>query len=94
MPRSPDYGVEPGYVIRIEDEDDRRAIRIQATVAGQELYTTIRSDLIAEERAMIESLSPEVRQASLVLLRRLTRAAEARYGERTHSLLETTTDIA
>jgi len=83
-----------GYVIRIEDEDDRRAIRIQATVAGQELYKTIRSDLIAEERAMIEGLSPEVRQASLALLRRLTRAAEARYGERPHSLRGTATELA
>ncbi|TEA79309.1 MarR family winged helix-turn-helix transcriptional regulator [Allopusillimonas ginsengisoli] len=82
------------YVVRVEDDDDRRAIRIQATAAGQELYKTIRSDLIAEERAMIEGLSPEVRQASLALLRRLTRAAEARYGERPHSLLETATELA
>src|SRR5690554_214280 len=75
-----------GYVVRVEDDDDRRAIQIQSTAAGHELYKAIRSDLIAGERAMIAPLSPELRQASIALLRRLTRAAEARYGQRSHSL--------
>lgn len=75
-----------GYVIRIEDGDDRRAIQIQPTAAGQALYKAIRSELIAEEREMIAPLPAEVRRASLALLRRLTRAAEARYGQRSHSL--------
>ena len=83
-----------GYVVRIEDAEDRRAIRIQSTDSGQELYRAIRSDLVAEERAMIEGLSPEVRQASLMLLRQLTRAAEARCGTQTNNLLATTTDPA
>src|SRR5690625_219827 len=77
-----------GYVVRVEDGEDRRAIRVQATTEGKELYRTIRSDLIAEERSMIESLSPEVRQASLTLLRQLARAAEARYSTQISSLAE------
>ncbi|WP_353149626.1 MarR family transcriptional regulator [Pollutimonas bauzanensis] len=81
-----------GYVVRVEDTEDRRAIRVQSTISGQELYSAIRSDLIAEERTMIESLSPEVRQASLKLLRQLAQAAEARCGIQTDNLLETTTD--
>jgi len=71
-----------GYVTRVEDVEDRRAIRIQSTSAGQELYKAIRSDLIGEERAMIENLAPEVRQASVMLLRSLARAAETRIGVR------------
>jgi len=69
-----------GYVSRVEDGEDRRAIRIQVTDAGRELYEKIRADLIAEERAMIENLSAEVRQGALSLLRQITRATEIRCG--------------
>ncbi len=81
-----------GYVVRIEDLEDRRAIRVQSTASGQALYSAIRSDLIAEERVMIESLSPEARQASLMLLRQLARAAEKRCGARIISLADTSAD--
>lgn len=69
-----------GYVSRVEDDEDRRAVRIQATDAGRELYGKIRADLIAEERAMIENLSAEARQGALNLLRQITRATEIRCG--------------
>ena len=69
-----------GYVSRVEDDEDRRAVRIQATDAGRELYEKIRADLIAEERAMIENLSAEARQGALSLLRQITRATEIRCG--------------
>ncbi|MHC8380971.1 MarR family winged helix-turn-helix transcriptional regulator [Pseudomonas sp. LB3P14] len=69
-----------GYVSRVEDEEDRRAVRIQATDAGRELYEKIRADLITEERAMIENLSAEARQGALSLLRQITRATEIRCG--------------
>jgi DNA-binding MarR family transcriptional regulator len=69
-----------GYVVRVEDVEDRRAVQVQATVAGLELYEKIRADLIAEERAMIERLSPEARQGALSLLRQITRATEMRCG--------------
>ena len=69
-----------GYVSRVEDDEDRRAVRIQATDAGRELYAKIRADLIAEERAMIENLSAEARQGALSLLRQITRATEIRCG--------------
>lgn len=69
-----------GYVSRVEDNEDRRAVRIQATDAGRELYAKIRADLIAEERAMIENLSAEARQGALRLLRQITRATEIRCG--------------
>lgn len=69
-----------GYVSRVEDDEDRRAVRIQATNVGRELYEKIRADLIAEERAMIENLSTEARQGALSLLRQITRATEIRCG--------------
>ncbi|ANJ55350.1 MarR family winged helix-turn-helix transcriptional regulator [Pseudomonas silesiensis] len=69
-----------GYVSRVEDDEDRRAVRIQATDAGRELYEKIRAGLIAEERAMIENLSAEARQGALSLLRQITRATEIRCG--------------
>lgn len=69
-----------GYVSRVEDDEDRRAVRIRATDAGRELYAKIRADLIAEERAMIENLSAEARQGALSLLRQITRATEIRCG--------------
>ena len=69
-----------GYVSRVEDDEDRRAVRIQATDSGRELYEKIRADLIAEERAMIENISAEARQGALSLLRQITRATEIRCG--------------
>ncbi|QYJ24681.1 MarR family transcriptional regulator [Achromobacter sp. ES-001] len=69
-----------GYVTRIEDAADRRAVQLEPTAAGRKLYQTIRADLVAEEFAMIEHMKPEVLEASLDLLRQLTRAAQARCG--------------
>lgn len=69
-----------GYVSRVEDDEDRRAVKIQATQAGKELYEKIRSDLVAEERAMIENLSVDARQGAVSLLRQITRATEIRCG--------------
>ncbi|CEG54602.1 MarR family transcriptional regulator [Stutzerimonas xanthomarina] len=69
-----------GYLLRVEDSEDRRAVRVQATEAGTKLYEQIRADLIAEEQAMISCMAPELRQGALVLLRQLTRAAEVRCG--------------
>lgn len=67
-----------GYITRMEDAADRRAVQLEPTVAGRKLYQTIRADLVAEEFAMIEHMKPEVLEASLDLLRQLTRAAQAR----------------
>ena len=69
-----------GYVSRVEDSEDRRAVQVQVTESGHELYQKIRTDLIAEERAMIEQLSPEARQGALSLLKQITRTTEIRCG--------------
>jgi hypothetical protein len=49
-------------------------------VQGEALYQTIRADLIDEERAMLEGLTPDMRQAALTLIRQLTQAAQRRCG--------------
>lgn len=69
-----------GYVSRVEDSEDRRAVQVEVSQSGHELYQKIRTDLIAEERAMIEHLSPEARQGALSLLKQITRATEIRCG--------------
>ncbi|CUJ86005.1 Uncharacterized HTH-type transcriptional regulator yusO [Achromobacter sp. 2789STDY5608615] len=69
-----------GYVTRVEDASDRRAVQLQPTPAGRTLYQTIRADLVTEELAMIKDMDPAVLDASLDLLRQLTRAAQARCG--------------
>ncbi len=78
-----------GYVTKIEDVSDRRAVQLEPTVAGRKLYQTIRADLVAEEAGMIEGMAPEVLDASLKLLRQLTRAAQARCGVTTTGEQET-----
>lgn len=83
-----------GYVVRVKDAQDRRAVRLQPTQSGQKLYRAIRSDLIAEERGMIEHLAPEVRHASLMLIRQLARAAQARCGTPMNSVTQKTTELA
>ncbi|MAY72638.1 MAG: MarR family transcriptional regulator [Halomonas sp.] len=72
--------VRKGHVDRIADPADRRAALIRPTVQGEALYQTIRADLIAEERAMLEGLTPDMRQAALTLIRQLTQAAHRRCG--------------
>lgn len=70
--------VQKEYVRRVDDPEDRRAVRIDATTAGQRLYAQIRADLVAEERAMLGDMPPEIRAGAVELLRRLARAAESR----------------
>ena len=69
-----------GYVSRVEDDEERRAVKIQAKGSGRELYEKIRNGLVAEEKVMIENLSADARQGALTLLRQLTRATEKRCG--------------
>ena len=69
-----------GYVTRVADAADRRAVQLAPTAKGRALDQTIRADLVAEEAAMIEHMPPEVLDGALDLLGQLTRAAQARCG--------------
>ena len=70
--------VKKGYVTRIANTEDRRAVALTATAAGVALHQQIRAELIAQEQQLIAHLSPEVRQASIEVLRALTRQVKQR----------------
>jgi MarR family transcriptional regulator, 2-MHQ and catechol-resistance regulon repressor len=70
--------VRKGLAARVEDPDDRRAVRLDARRTGRDLFRRIRSELVAEEEALMADLSPEVRAATIELIRRLALAAQQR----------------
>ncbi|MET0556815.1 MAG: MarR family winged helix-turn-helix transcriptional regulator [Vicinamibacteria bacterium] len=69
-----------GYVRRAPHPGDGRAIVLTVTAAGRRLCDTIRTDLVAEARQLLEDIEPAVRKGTARLLLRLARAAAARSG--------------
>lgn len=67
-----------GYVTRTEHPDDRRAVLVATTTAGERLCTRIQQDLINETRELLKDFEPAVREAAPALLHRLAKAAERR----------------
>ena len=76
----------PNHAISMIEAKPSRARRIArsglcsltATAAGVALHQQIRAELIAQEQQLIAHLSPEVRQASIEVLRALTRQVKQR----------------
>ena len=68
-----------GYVERRVDENDARAVSLRITAGGRALYETIHRGLIAQQVDMIADLDPQVRASVTDVIRRLARAAEARF---------------
>lgn len=50
-----------GYVTRAPHPDDRRAVLLSVTASGKRLHHRIRKALVAEVRAVLEQVAPEVR---------------------------------
>lgn len=73
--------VRKALVGRVEDAEDRRAVRLEARPSGKQLYTDVRNSLIAEEAELIAAFSPEVRQSAIGLIEQLGDKAQQR-GER------------
>ena len=69
-----------GYLKRTVHPSDARALQLSATARGRSLHETIQSDLLDEERAIIESLPPEVRRATVGVVRELAKVAAKRMG--------------
>lgn len=67
-----------GYVARTPHPSDRRAVLLEATVNGRDLYRKIEGDILAEERALLAGFDPEIRRAMTHLIARLARAAAER----------------
>jgi len=69
-----------GYVTRTQDPGDARALELNATDAGRELYARIENDLLAEQKTLLADFDPEVRQATTRLIARLAREASRRFS--------------
>jgi DNA-binding MarR family transcriptional regulator len=74
--------VRKGYVRRERASDDGRVVRVRPTDRGVELFVTIESHLIEQEKRLIADFDPEVRQATARLIARLARAARERFSRR------------
>lgn len=71
--------VRKGYAERSPELDDRRAVSLRATAAGRRLYRRINDELVADQAALLADVDPDVRRATLEVIRRLTARAEARF---------------
>ncbi len=70
--------VAKGYVERGRHPEDGRAVLLAATPAGRKLFERVEADLLAEVRAVLVELEPEMRRATVQLLGRLVRVAAGR----------------
>lgn len=68
-----------GYVERRTDDEDARAVSLRITDSGRALYDTINRGLIAQQAELLAELDPQVRSRVTDVIRRLAKAAEARF---------------
>jgi DNA-binding MarR family transcriptional regulator len=71
--------VNKGYVAQQRDARDGRATTLRATRAGRALCARITVDLVEQQKALIADLDPDVRAGVVDVIRRLARAADARF---------------
>src|SRR5688500_12019910 len=71
--------VRKGYVEKTADADDARAVSLRVTRQGKALYARINGELIAQQAELIRGLDAEVRAGATEIIRRLAKAAEARF---------------
>jgi DNA-binding MarR family transcriptional regulator len=71
--------VKKGYVQQRPDAKDARAVAISATARGERLCARINADLVEQQRQLLEDLEPSVRAGVVEVIRRLARAADARF---------------
>ena len=71
--------VKKGYVEQGADAEDGRASVLRATRPGRNLCARITDDLVEQQKLLLEDLDPEVRSGVVQVLRRLARAADARF---------------
>ncbi|MCQ4165491.1 MarR family winged helix-turn-helix transcriptional regulator [Tahibacter harae] len=68
-----------GYVERRADAADARALSLQITRKGRTLYETINRELIAQQAEIVAGFDREACAMATEVIRRLARAAEARF---------------
>jgi MarR family 2-MHQ and catechol resistance regulon transcriptional repressor len=70
--------VERGWVRRIDDPNDRRICRVQATAKGRQLMAKVKSDLVHEHEHVLRNVPPESREAVIQAMIDLLAAVEKR----------------
>lgn len=71
--------VKKGYAEQAADAQDGRAIAVIATRKGRGLCARITSDLVHQQKQLLQDLDPEVRNGVVRVLQRLVQAADARF---------------
>ena len=71
--------VKKGYAQQRPDANDARAVVLSATRSGERLHARINADLVGQQRELLEDLEPGVRAGVVEVIRRLARAADARF---------------
>ena len=71
--------VRKGYVERLRDADDARALSLSVTQSGRKLYEKINSALIDQQVDLLRGLDPQVRSVATQVIQRLARAAQSRF---------------
>ena len=71
--------VRKGYVEQRPDARDGRAVTLSATRQGQRLCARITDDLVDQQKQLLQDLDPDVRAGVVQVIRRLARAADAKF---------------
>jgi len=75
--------IKKGYVEPLKDAGDRRAVMLRATRSGRALCSRITNELVAQQQQLLGDLTPDIRAGVIDVLRRLARAADARFRSKT-----------
>ena len=71
---------EKGYVSRVADPEDRRALRLELTPAGRELQERINADALLESTEMLRLFSGEIRRGMIGRIRQIAAVSATRAG--------------
>lgn len=71
---------DKGYVRRLVDPSDGRALKLEVTREGRALHSRIEGDLVNEMKQFLADFDPDVRQATARLMARFARAAKTRFS--------------
>jgi MarR family 2-MHQ and catechol resistance regulon transcriptional repressor len=71
--------VRKGYVEKTADGEDARAVSLRATRSGRALYERINGELVEQQADLLRGLDADVRAGATEIIRRLAKAAEARF---------------
>ena len=71
--------VKKGYVEQRTDKSDGRATALQVTASGRRLHKRIAGELVAQQQQLLQDLDPDLRAGVINVIRRVARAADARF---------------